>query len=296
MSEPASSLAVTYFLPFSLAMMTLAMGLGLTINDFKSLYQKPIAAVIGLIGQLIVLPALSFGIGLLVGLPPEFAIGLVLLAACPGGAHSNLLSYFAKGDVALSIALTAITGLICVLSIPFYVILATQWFSDSTTQIELPFVNMLLQLFFIVILPLFLGMFIKYILPNKAGIIEKVIKGIAVLLLVLIIVGAASKGFDKVAAYAKEIGISIVLGNVLGLISGALMAKFAKLPGSQIATLSLEVGVQNTTLAFGLAVGLLGNVMIAVPAIVYALWVYVAAFIVIILSRYLLQNQPMVSK
>jgi BASS family bile acid:Na+ symporter len=182
------------------------------------------------------------------------------------------------------------------LSIPFYVILATQWFSDSTTQIELPFVNMLLQLFFIVILPLFLGMFIKYILPNKAGIIEKVIKGIAVLLLVLIIVGAASKGFDKVAAYAKEIGISIVLLNVLGLISGALMAKFAKLPGSQIATLSLEVGVQNTTLAFGLAVGLLGNVMIAVPAIVYALWVYVAAFIVIILSRYLLQNQPMVSK
>ncbi|MCY4044680.1 MAG: bile acid:sodium symporter family protein [Cellvibrionales bacterium] len=289
MTEPTSSLAVAYFLPFSLAMMTLAMGLGLTIDDFKALYQKPKATIVGLLGQLLVLPALAFAIAYSLKLPTEFAIGLVLLASCPGGAHSNLLSHFARGDVALSIALTAITGILCVLSIPFYVGLATQVFADASMPIDLSFVDTFVQLFFIVILPLFLGMLVKQWLPNQAKMIENIVKVIAVLLLVLIIVGAASKGFEQVKAYAQDIGLSIMLLNILGLMMGATLAKLANLPGRQIATLSLEVGVQNTTLAFGLAVTLLGSVLIAVPAIVYALWVYIAAVVVIVISRQLIR-------
>ncbi|CAA0104482.1 Pantothenate precursors transporter PanS [BD1-7 clade bacterium] len=286
----ASDAAVTYFLPFSLAMITLAMGLDLKLGDFKALWQKPKAAMIGIIGQIFLLPGLAFAIAWALQLPAEFAVGLVLVSACPGGAHSNLFTNLAKGDVALSISLTAISGLICIVSIPAYVYLSTITFTNSSEVIQLPITHTVLQLLLIVIVPLIVGMFIKHRWEKPAIIAEKIVKGFAVLLLALIIVGAVAKGWDNVVKYAAEVGAAIILLNVLAMSMGALLAKIGRLPGQQIAAITMEVGVQNTTLAFGIAMSLLDNFMIAIPAMIYALWVYIAAFSSVLVSRRLLKE------
>ncbi len=290
MQDPSSSAAVTYFLPASLALICFAMGLGLKASDFIQLMRKPSAAIIGLIGQLVLLPALAFLIAYGTNLPTYFAVGLVLVAACPGGAHSNLLSYLAKGDVALSVSLTAVSGLICVVSIPFYVYLASIFFvGESQRPIDLSLVDTLSQLTLIILLPILIGMMINRYMKNVT-ILRKLVKMIAVFLLALIVVGAAMKGWAKVAQFAAEIGVAVVLLNLSGMAIGAILAKSFGLPGAQIATLSIEVGVQNTTLAFGLAMTVLNSFDVAVPAIVYALWVYIAAFTVICISRSLLKG------
>ena len=285
MPDALSQTMVNYFLPFSLAMITLAMGLGLTMNDFKVLWQKPKAAIIGMIGQLLVLPLLAFSVAFTLKLAPAFAVGLVLLAACPGGAHSNLLTSLAKGDVALSIALTAINGLLCIVSIPVYVYLATIAFTDSSTVITLPVGDTVLQLLLIVLLPLALGLELNHMAPKFAAIAETIVKGLAVCLLILIIVGAVANSWAKVVLYAQDVGLAIIVLNLLAMSFGAILANIGRLPTRQRITISMEVGVQNTTLAFGLALTVLNSLMISVPAIIYALWVYVAASIVIIISR-----------
>lgn len=291
MSAATQDLAVSYFLPASLGLMTFAMGLGLNIHDFKILYSKPKATIVGVLGQLLLLPILAFGLAILFQLPAPSAIGLVLLAACPGGAHSNLMANLAKGDVALSVALTALSGLACVITIPAYVYLATSWFTSESTLIALSFKDTFLQLLSIVIIPLMLGMLLRHGLKEKTHVLEKIIKGFAVFLLALIILGAAANSFEKVMSYAKDIGLAVISLNIIAMGLGALLAKWATLPGKQVATLTMEVGVQNTTLAFALAMTVLDSLETAIPAMVYALWVYIAALIVIIISRKLLGTE-----
>ena len=290
MSDSLSQIAIVYFLPFSLAMITLAMGLGLALNDFKALRMQPRAAAVGVLGQIIILPALAFSIATVLQLSPAFAVGLVLVASCPGGAHSNLFTSLAKGDVALSVSLTAISGLICIVSIPFYVYLSTITFTDSTQVISLPVGQTVLQLLAIVILPLAVGMLLRHHKPAAAAAAEKFVKAFAVFLLVVIVLGAIANGWENVVKYAQEVGVAIIALNVLAMVAGACIAKTAKLPGKQVAAITMEVGVQNTTLAFGIAMTLLDSFMIAIPAMIYALWVYVAAGITITCSRRLLSR------
>lgn len=290
MQDTMTQIAVTYFLPGSLAMITLAMGLGLVTDDFKAIFKQPKATIIGIIGQIILLPALAFLTAYIFGLAPAFAVGLVLVASCPGGAHSNLFTNLAKGDVALSISLTAISGLICIVSIPTYVYLATQVFSSSSEVVTLPLTNTIIQLLFIVIIPLFIGMSIKAKLPNAAPKIEKVVKTIAIMLLVVIILGAIKNGWDNVVKYAVEIGMAIIFLNTSSMLLGLLVALKFKVQAKRAVAIMMEVGVQNTTLAFGIAMSIMGDFMIAIPAMIYALWVYVTAFTAIVISRKVLRN------
>lgn len=290
MQDTITQFAVAYFLPGSLAMITLAMGLGLVSNDFKAIFKQPKATIIGVIGQIILLPVLAFFTAFIFGLAPAFAVGLVLVASCPGGAHSNLFTHLAKGDVALSITLTAISGLICIVSIPAYVYLATQVFTSESEVISLPIATTIIQLLLIVIIPLFVGMLIKAKFPNGAIKLEKVVKSIAIILLAVIILGAVKNGWDNVVKYAFEIGLAIVFLNVSSMLLGLLIAlKFNVLPQRAVAIM-MEVGVQNTTLAFGIAMAILDSFMIAIPAMIYALWVYVTAFTAVLISRKVLNN------
>ncbi len=285
MSATLTHLAVNYFLPFSLAMITLAMGLALVMDDFKNLWRHPKAASVGIVGQIILLPALAFSIALLFNLSPEFAVGLVLVASCPGGAHSNLFTSLAKGDIALSVSLTAISGIICIVSIPFYVYLATVIFTTQSEVIHLPLQQTILQLLAIVILPLVMGMTIKHYFNNIAVIAEKIVKTCAVLLLILIIIGAVSNGWENVVNYAKDVGAAVIVLNITAMLMGVGIALKAQLSGPQVSAITMEVGIQNTTLAFGIAMTLLDSLMIAVPAMIYALWVYIAAFSMVMVSR-----------
>jgi len=285
MQETLTNIAVHYFLPFSLAMITLAMGLGLRRQDFQSIRANLKPLIMGIGGQILLLPALAFLTAFLFGLELYLAVGLVLLASCPGGAHSNLFTHLAKGDVALSISLTSISGLLSIITIPLYVYLATQVFTQQGALINLPILDTFIQLFFIVILPLFIGMFIKEKYPRQAPKIETIVKNIAILLLAFIIVGAVKNGWDNVVANIITIGAPVIFLNISAMLLGLLLALRMKLQAPQAVAIMMEVGIQNTTLAFGIAMTLLNNFEIAIPAMTYALWVYVSAFSAVFISR-----------
>ncbi len=279
------SAAVQYFLPFTIAMIMLAMGLGLTVDDFKRILEKPKAVLIGLTSQIVLLPILGFGIAYGFGLVPELAVGVILLTACPGGAHSNLYADLSRGDVALSVTLTAVSGFITIVTIPPLVQLATSVFATSGEVVQLPVWRTMMHIFLLMGVPVVLGMFVRAKSEVWADRLKGGVKGFAVVLLALIVVGSIARQSDNVAAFAKQAGIPVLTLNLVAMLGGFLMARGGGLPGPQQRTITLEVGIQNGALAFALAAGLLESTAIAVPAILYSILVYFTGLIVIAWGR-----------
>lgn len=275
------NVAVQYFLPFSVAMIMLAMGLGLVADDFLRIAQKPRAVILGLAAQLVLLPALGFAVAFGFGLQPELAVGLVLLTACPGGAHSNLYASLARADVALSVTLTAVSGFITILTIPPLVRLATSVFATGGEVPELPIVDTTLRIFVVMAIPVLLGMLIRARRECWASRLEKVVKTFAIVLLALIVVGSIARQSDNVLEFATQAGVPVLALNVVAMAIGYAMASSARLPRPQRRTITLEVGIQNGALAFALAAGLLDSVAVAIPAILYSILVYFTGAFVI---------------
>jgi len=280
------SVAVQYFLPFTVAMIMLAMGLGLGVDDFRRIFDKPRAVLIGLGAQLVLLPMLGFAAAFVFGLRPELAVGLVLLTACPGGAHSNLYASFARADVALSVTLTAVSGLITIVTIPPLVRLATSVFATGGEVPELPILDTTLRIFVVMAIPVALGMLIRTRSERWAGRLEKVVKGFAIVLLALIVVGSIARQSDNVAEFAKQAGVAVLVLNVVAMSIGYGMAVVARLSRPQRRTITLEVGIQNGALAFALAAGLLDSIVVAIPAILYSILVYFTGAVVIVDGRF----------
>lgn len=220
------------------------------------------------------LPALGFAVAFGFGLGPELAVGLVLLTACPGGAHSNLYASLARADVALSVTLTAVSGFITILTIPPLVRLATMVFATGGEVPELPILDTTIQIFAVMALPVTLGMLIRARSDRWARRFEKVVKAIAVVLLALIVVGSIARQSENVLEFAQQAGIPVLLLNVVAMLIGYGMAHAARLSRPQRRTITLEVGIQNGALAFALAAGLLDSVLVAIPAILYSILVY----------------------
>jgi BASS family bile acid:Na+ symporter len=279
------NVAVQYFLPFTIAMIMLAMGLGLVFDDFRRIFEKPRAVVIGLGAQLVLLPVLGFAVALGFGLRPELAVGLVLLTACPGGAHSNLYASLARADVALSVTLTAISGFVTIGTIPPLVRLATTVFATGGEVPKLPILDTTFQIFVIMAIPVVLGMLIRARSERWAGRLEKVVKIFAIVLLALIVVGSIARQSDNVVALAIQAGVPVVVLNVVAMILGYWIAAGARLPRPQRRTITLEVGIQNGALAFALAAGLLQSIAVAIPAILYSILVYFTGAVVIASGR-----------
>jgi BASS family bile acid:Na+ symporter len=279
------NVAVQYFLPFTIAMIMLAMGLGLVVDDFRRIFEKPRAVVVGLGAQLVLLPALGFGVAFGFDLRPELAVGVVLLTACPGGAHSNLYASLARADVALSVTLTAVSGFITILTIPPLVRLATTVFATGGEVAELPIIDTTVQIFFVMAVPVVLGMWIRAQSERWAGRLEKVVKAFAIVLLALIVVGSIARQSDNVLEFAKQAGVSVLVLNVVAMLIGYSVAVGAQLSRPQRRTITLEVGIQNGALAFALAAGLLESVAVAIPAILYSILVYFTGAVVIANGR-----------
>ena len=275
------SVAVQYFLPFTVAMIMFAMGLGLVVDDFRRIFEKPRAVMIGLGAQLVLLPVLGFAVAFGFGLGPELAVGLVLLSACPGGAHSNLYASFARADVALSVTLTAVSGLVTIVTIPPLVRLATTLFATGGEVPELPIIDTTLRIFVVMAIPVVLGMLIRARSERWAGRLERVVKGFAIVLLALIVVGSIARQSENVAEFAKQAGIPVLVLNLVAMLLGYWMAAGAQLSRPQRRTITLEVGIQNGALAFALAAGLLDSVAVAIPAILYSILVYFTGAMVI---------------
>jgi bile acid:Na+ symporter, BASS family len=269
-------------LPLSLAIIMLGMGLSLVPNDFKRVILYPRAASIGILNQIIILPVVGFLLIWLSGIKsPELAVGIMILAACPGGPTSNLISHISKGDTALSITLTAISSLIAVITIPLIVNLSLSWFMQQGEFIPLPVFDTIIKLTLITLLPVAIGMVIRSRAAGFAGKMDKPVKIISGILLFLIIMAAILTNRAIFVSSFRDVGPIALSLNMSMLLIGYLSARVLKLNLAQSITISIESGIQNGTLGITIASALLYNDVMAISPAIYSLIMFMTSGFII---------------
>lgn len=271
-----SSFLTAVFLPLALFVIMLGMGLGLTVDDFKRIAIAPKPVIIGLLAQLVMLPLVGFALASFFPLSPEIAVGVMVLVACPGGATSNLVTYLAQGNVALSISLTAISSLITVLTIPLVVNFAMQAFLSETAAIQLSFIETVVKIAVITLIPVSLGMVIHRYFPQFSAKVEAWVKWLSLFFLALIIFGLLLKERGNVLSFLLQVGWVTLALNVVTMTLGYVFSRIAKLEHRSAVAITSEVGIQNGTLAITVASApaLLNNPTMAIPAAIYSLLMF----------------------
>ena len=280
-----SNLFTTLLLPLALAAVMLGMGLGLVPEDFRRIGRDPKAVAAGSLAQVVLLPLLGALIVWLVPMPPPIAVGLMVVAICPGGPSSNLITYLARGDVALSVTLTAISSLITVFTIPLLANQALRLLMGTEAQFSLPIGSTMLQILLITLVPTAIGMALRQRFPKGAIRLEAQVSRLAAALLGLIIVLVLLKEGARLPEFIAKVGLAALLLNGLGALAGYGTARLLGLPVAQQISLAIEVGIQNCTLAIAITAGLLRNPEMAVPAAVYGLWMYITGLGIVRLGR-----------
>lgn len=275
-SSAMNSVFTTVFLPVALGIVMLGLGLGLTIADFKRVVVFPKAVLIALTCQVILLPAACFGLVLAFDLPPVLAVGMMLLAASPGGTTANLYSHLFGGNVALNVTLTAVNSVLAVFTLPIVVNLSLNYFLSDTGQIGLQF-DKVLQVFAIVLLPVALGMFIRSRSTSFAERMYKPVRILSIVVLVAVIAGAIVKDIDNVTKYFADAGVVALVFNLVSLTVGYLAPRLAKVGKAESVAAAMEIGIHNGTLAIAIALSLLNNVQMAIPAAVYSIIMFFTA-------------------
>ncbi|KAF3885989.1 MULTISPECIES: bile acid:sodium symporter family protein [Nostocales] len=282
-----ANLFTAVILPLALAIMMLGMGLSLVPKDFQRVRKYPKAVLIGLISQLVFLPVIGFIVAKIVPMQPIIAVGLMIVAICPGGPSSNLITFLALGDVALSVTLTAFSSLIAVFTIPVLANFALQHFLGQTAAISLPIGSTILQIFLITLLPIGLGMGVRQIFPELAHRLEKVTSRFAVALLAVIILLLIVREWNRLPGFILQVGVGVLLLNVLSMFVGFYFSKLFQLNLPQQICIAIEVGIQNATLAIAITAGILNNPDMAVPAVIYSLFMNITGLIAISYGRQL---------
>ena len=277
-----SSVLTELFLPFSLAVIMFGMGLSLRVEDFKRILIYPKAVGIGLLNQLVLLPIIAFGIAKAFSLPPELAVGLMILAVCPGGATSNLITHLAKGDSALSITLTAFSSLITVFSIPFLVNFSIAYFIPGGEAKQLEVVGTVVSVLFITLIPVALGMITLAKAPGLAEKWDQPFRKISIVFFVVIVLAAILKEKENLVQYFIEAGPAALALNLSTLALSFAMAKWTGLPFRQGLTIAIESGIQNGTLGITIAATLLVNSVMSIPSAIYSLLMFGTAALVIL--------------
>ncbi|NOQ91875.1 MAG: bile acid:sodium symporter family protein [Flavobacteriaceae bacterium] len=272
-------------LAVSLMIIMFGMGLSLTIKDFKRVLIYPKAVFIGLVSQIIILPLIGYLIAVGLDLSPTIAVGIMLLAASPGGATSNILTHLAKGDLALSVSLTAIASVLSIITIPIIVQFALTHFADQTQEVSIDAITMVKQLFIIVIIPVIIGMFIKAKFHNFAVKMEKPVNIASALIFGLVIIGVVFSIRDVFMDYLSEAGIPSIILNVSTMVIGFLLALMFKLSRPQAISISIGTGIQNGTLAITLATIALNNVEYSIVPAIYGLLMFVSGGAIIFMRK-----------
>lgn len=272
-------------LPVGLGVLMLGMGLGLILADFQRITRYPKAVLIGLVNQIIILPIVGFIIVSLLPLRPEIAVGLMIVAICPGGPSSNVLTYLAKGDVALSVTLTAFSSIITIFTIPFLASFILQHFMGEGAAISLPIGSTMAQIFLIIVLPLVIGMTIRHYFPLLAKSLEPITNRLAVIFLAVIICLLILREWQRLPLFIAQTGLAVIILNTIASLIGFFSGRLFQLTIAQRICIAIEVGIQSGTLAIGITAGLLKNPELAIPAMVYSLWMYVSAFIAVYYGR-----------
>jgi bile acid:Na+ symporter, BASS family len=264
------------FLPIALGIIMLGLGLSLTIEDFKRLTKYPKAMTIALFCQMVLLPLLCFGLVLAFDLNPVLAVGLMLLAASPGGATANLYSHLSNGDVALNITLTAVNSVLTLFTLPLLVNLSLDYFLDSGQYVPIQF-KKVVEVFAIVLVPVTIGMLVKSKAPAFALRMDKPVKILSALVLVIIIVSVTIREKQVLIDYSGELGLPILLFNVLSMAVGYYVPQFFKVEKKQAIAIGMEIGIHNGTLAIYIALNVLNNSAMSVPPAIYSLLMFFTA-------------------
>lgn len=264
------------FLPISLAIIMLGMGLSLVTADFTRLLAYPKAVVVGLCNQLLFLPLIGFAIVVLFDLNPTMAIGVMILSVCPGGPTSNLITLVSRGNIGLSVTLTALASLITVFTIPVLLSKAIAYFTgDTDVVIQLPILETMLQILMITVIPISIGMLIRKRREAFALRMEKPMRTASTVLFVIIFLIIIIANKDNLTQAMKEIGLPTLLLNLSTMGLGYLSAKLFGITGKSQISITIESGIQNGTLAFVIATTMLNNLEMGLPSGAYSIWMFI---------------------
>lgn len=276
------SLIIQLVTPIGLMIIMFGVGLSLTVNDFSRVAKTPRAVFIGLLGQHLLLPATAFFICTTFVSRADLAIGFMLLAACPGGVTSNLITLLARGDLALSITLTAISSVIGFLTVPAIVGLAYLYFGGAYESIDFPIAKTAVALLILTIFPVAAGMVTRHYRSVWALKAEPFIGRFALCFLIFLIISVSIEQRSVLVSAIFSVGLAVSVLNVTTMSAGALMARIFKLDDKQSTSICLEVGIQNSALAMVLATTVLADSAMAIPAAIYSLVMYVTGSCVVL--------------
>ena len=276
---------VTKIAPIALALIMLALGLGLTIKDFTRVVKQPKDFIVGLICQLILLPIIAFVLIKVLNTPIELALGVMIIAAAPGGVTSNVMTKFANGDVALSISLTAIISLLSIITVPFIVFKSADLLNIDYLSKNISMSSISIKMFLVVTLPVVLGMVIRRFatefIVNKTILIQR----ISILLFVIVFLSIWIEEWDNILSYLSRAGLIALILNITMMIVGFFVGKYFATGISQQKCISLECGLQNGTLAVFVSTNLFDNIVYLVPTAAYALIMFVTSIFFVLLIK-----------
>ena len=276
---------VTNILPLALAFIMLTLGLGLTGQDFIRVINQPKDFLIGLLSQIILLPIVAFIIIKIWPISPELAIGVMIIASAPGGVTSNILTSLARGDVALSISLTAVISLLSVLTVPFVVLTSVDLLGLNNITENISLLSMAIQMFLIVAAPTFLGMIIRKYANNFTLKFEPTAKKISVALFIVVLIGAILSEKENLVNYFAQAGLITLLLNILMMILAYNLAKIFGSGSQQKKAISIECGLQNGTLAIFVGTVLFGGGVYIIPAATYSLIMFLTSILFVFFLR-----------
>lgn len=288
-----TNILTTVLLPVALVVIMLGMGLDLVLDDFKRAVVYPKAIVIGIISKMVFLPLIAFALAVMFKLPGELAVGLMILAACPGGSTSNLIANLVKGDVALCLTLTAITSLIAILTIPLIANLSLTYFMGSEAATSFPVIKSTLQIVLVTFIPVSIGMLIKKFVPKVSDIAKKPIKILSVLFLIFVVTMSIIDNRADIVNFVVKAGPAAFVLNIAALSVGALASVIFKLSTAQRRAVTTSNGIQNSVLALTL-ISMVGSAEMSIPAAIYSIIMFVTAGFIV--ATVLIRDKKLLAK
>ncbi|OUZ12773.1 bile acid:sodium symporter [Aeromicrobium sp. PE09-221] len=284
------SALTTIGLPIALGIIMFGLGLSLTVQDFRDVRRQPKAVIVALLCQLTLLPAVCFGLVILLDLPPVLAVGMMLLAASPGGTIANLYSHLFRGDVALNVTLTAVNSVLAIITLPFITNLSINYFGLSES-VDLQF-RKVVEVFIVVLGPVLLGMLVRSRRPAFAANMDRPVRTASAVILSVLVLGVLFDQRDQALGYLGQVGLVTTLFCFASLLAGFFVPRALGVTDRQAIACSFEIGVHNATLAIYVAVEVLGSVEMSIPGAVYGLLMFVyAALWGLMLTRWILPRR-----
>ena len=274
----------TKIAPVCLAIIMFGLGLGLTVSDFTRVSKNPKDFVVGFLSQIILLPTIAFILIKIITLPPEIALGVMVIAAAPGGVTSNVLTRFANGDVALSVTLTAVTSLFCVFTVPLIIFNSADLIGIEITK-EISMINIALKMVFIVTVPVMLGMIARSLMADYIISKTLLIQRLSIILFVIVFISIWVEEWDNIVSFIARAGLIALILNLTMIFIGYYIAKFLASGVPQRKSISLECGLQNGTLAVFVATQLFDEVVFLVPTAAYVLIMFVTSIFFVLMVR-----------